>query len=216
MDYNTLFRPIAESFAEHRPDGGTPFEVTCTETGRRLYVHVYLAWHVNDIRGVPSVTCSAHPPCYVGNCTLCKVKGVRRLNRIIVPGAVCYLPPTDALRKEYGQEFKNDQDLRALASSVRPLKRQKAEVAASAGRIARRQSNKADEAFYNVPVFQELLPYFDVTKCTIYDLAHNIANAIKLYFGCVCNDGGGGHAKFTDQVRDEEMVIRGRFSYLKR
>ena len=169
MDYNTLFRPIAESFAEHRPDGGTPFEVTCTETGRRLYVHVYLAWHVNDIRGVPSVTCSAHPPCYVGNCTLCKVKGVRRLNRIIVPGAVCYLPPTDALRKEYAQEFKNDQDLRALASSVRPLKRQKAEVAASAGRIARRQSNKADEAFYNVPVFQELLPYFDVTKCTIYD-----------------------------------------------
>ena len=59
----------------------------------------------------------------------------------------------------------------------------------------------------------EVLDYFDVTKHTIYDLAHTFANVIKLFFAIIANRKDASSAKFTPAVRKEEQE-RGRFAYL--
>jgi hypothetical protein len=58
-----------------------------------------------------------------------------------------------------------------------------------------------------------VLDYFDVTKHTVYDLAHTFANVIKLFFSIIANQKDSSSAKFTPSVRKEEQE-RGRLRYL--
>jgi hypothetical protein len=156
--------------------------------------------------------CGRHPPCYVGSCVKCHVRGVRRLARTVVPGAVSFLDRDDPMRKAYKREFAKDEHCSELAARPRPAKRRCTEVAAAAGRVANGRSTRKEEAFSDIPVLVELLD-LDITKRTIYDLAHTFANAIKLLFSCISNNAGGSKGKFTKTVRLEEKK-RGRFPYL--
>ena len=97
-DYNSLFRPVAELFALHRPGAGRPITVTCATTGRTLAAYLYLAYHVNDIRGVSPLVCGSAPPAHCGSCVRCEVRGIRRLVRTVLPSAVTALRQNDELR----------------------------------------------------------------------------------------------------------------------
>ena len=209
-------RPIADVFFKHRPAGGSAITVTCGETGRGLDTHIYLLYHVNDIRGVAPLCCGSHPPCHVGSCVRCQVKGLTRLNRTILPSAVTALAPGDPLRGAYEKEFAADPDLSGLATLGRPRTRTRRGAIASGNRCETGAGTEHNEAFKRVSVFMQVLPYFDVTKHTVYDLAHTIANVVKLLFAIICNKKDSSSARYTPNVRREETEIRGRFEYQRR
>ena len=134
--------------------------------------------------------------------------------RTVLAAAVCALPNGDPLREQWKKEFEADEDMALLADARKPKRRQKKDVRASVKRLQQGAAWK-DEAFSDVSVFQELLPYFDVTKHTIYDLAHTFANVIKLLFSIIANKKNTKEAKFTKKVKHEEMKTRKRFDYLR-
>ena len=98
QDCNSLLRPFVEELLKHRPAGGSPIMLRHPTTGRLIHLYVHLAYTLNDIRGVPVVTGGHHPPCTEGSCARCKVRGIYRHNRTILPGAVRGLPRNSALR----------------------------------------------------------------------------------------------------------------------
>ena len=78
----------------------------------------------------------------------------------------------------------------------------------------RKEAAKKDEAFANVSVFSELLPYHDVTRHSKCDLAHTLANALKMLLEQVTNTSGG-KARFAVKYKNMEMEQLMRFDYLK-
>ena len=179
-----------------------------------MHLYVQLSYLVNDIRGGPACTGGSHAPCLEGSCVACKVRGLHRQNRTIVPASVGALPKNSVLRREWSSEYRKDDTLSQYANMARPAKRTKVEALASARRVMRKETNKKDEAFSRVSVFSEMLPYHDVTKHNKIDLAHSAANAIKLITEQVTNTTAKkGLVRFGVQQRQIEGNIR-RFPYL--
>lgn len=199
---------------KHRP-GGEPITVRHPRTGveHRLFLH--LVYHVNDIRGVPGVVCGRHPPCYVGSCVKCEVAGIRRLNRTILPSAVMALPPADPLRQRFKREFRYDAEVAGLADAGPPRKRTRQRIVAAGRRVLSGESDPSDEPFYAVPCFIRKIDYFGRPEHTVYDLAHTIANFVKLLISVLTNKAGKKKAKFTPSVRSEERNTRRRFPELE-
>ena len=214
-DYNSLLRPVALQLQERRPGGGNPIRIRHPRTGARMHLYVQLAYLVNDLRGGPACTGGTHPPAIEGSCVECKVRGLHRQNRTVVPASVRALPSNSALRREWALEYSKDDTLKSYATMTRPARRTKAEALASAGRVLRRESNKKDEAFATVSAFSELLPYHDVTKHNKVDLAHTVANAVKLLTEQVTNTGSKkGISRFGAKQREAEVNDLRRFQYL--
>lgn len=213
VDYNSLLRPVVMQLHKHRPGGDRPIRIHHPRTGRLMHLYVQLAYTVNDLRGVPGCTGGSHPPCIEGSCVVCKVRGMYRHHRIILPASVRLLPKNSPLRHRWELEFYRDLTLKSYAKMSKPAKRNKEEALASAGRVMRREATKKDEAFANVSVFSEILEYHDVTKHTKVDLSHTLANAIKLLVEQI-TDRAGGKARFADKYRNTEMEHLHRFAYL--
>lgn len=214
LDYNTLLRPVVVQLQRHRPGGGRPIIIHHPRTGRLMHLYVHLAYTVNDLRGVPNCTGGSFAPCIEGSCWVCKVRGVYRHHRIILPASVRLLPKTSDLRFKWSREFHLDLTLKSYATMAKPAKRTKEQALASGGRVMRKETAKKDEAFANVSVFSELLPYHDVTRHSKCDLAHTLANAIKLLLEQITNTAGG-KAKFADKYKKVETETLGRFGYMK-
>ena len=211
-DYNSLLRPVIIQLNRYRPRGGRPIQIHHPRTGRPMHLYVHLAYTVNDMRGVPGCTGGSHPPCTEGSCVVCKVRGVYRHHRTILPASVRLVPMNSELRRIWELEFDRDPTLKSYANMAKPARRTKEEALASGGRVMRNEANKKDEAFANVSVLSEVLNYHDVTKHSKTDLAHCLANALKLLLGQVTNTAGG-KAKFADKYRQLEMRLM-RFAYL--
>ena len=222
VDYNSVLRPIAADFARHMQKGGTPIITRHPRTNMLLHLFVHLTYTLNDVRGVPTVTCNHHAPCYIGSCVFCKVRGIRRHDRTVLPAAVRGATDVD-LRKRYQHEFRHDETLSVLADENRPHKRRKSD-AINAGRRAQgpfaskaaAKRGTAAEAFTNVSVFSELLPYHDVTKHNFYDLAHTFANYMKACCALMANrtKKEGSKVQFGPKQRTYEMETLKRFHYL--
>ena len=213
-DYNSLLRPVACQLRRHRPDGGRPIRVQHPRTGKMMHLYVHLAYTVNDLRGVPGCTGGCYAPCIEGSCVVCKVRGVYRQCRTILPTSVRALPKKSELRNKWKHEFRKDSTLMQYASMMRPARRSKAEALASGRRVERKEATKQEESFHNVSALSEQLPYHDVTKHSKTDLAHTIANAVKLMFEHATNKQAGGKAKFGDRYREFEVKKLMRFDYL--
>ena len=97
-DYNSLMRPFAEELYKHRPGDGTPIILRHPTTRKLMHLYVHMAYTLNDIRGLPACSGGHHPPCIDGSCAQCKVRGICRHSRTILPGAVRGLPRNDLLR----------------------------------------------------------------------------------------------------------------------
>ena len=221
-NYNNLLRPVAHLIHRHRPGGGVPITLRHPVSGTTIFLYVYLAYTVNDIRGVPGCTGGKHAPCIEGSCVRCKVRGLHRQNRTIVPASVRALAPQDPLRSQWETEFKKDDTLRSYAKMSRPAARSKAEVVPSAQRVLNAKTKSAkkechkEEPFTSICVLAEMLPYFDVTKHSLYDLAHMIGNFLKLIVRMITNSSStAGKASFSSKHREYEMRTIGRFEYLK-
>jgi hypothetical protein len=90
-DYKSFLRPVFEQFRKHAPGNEAIVVSDASNNGAVRRVYVVLAWTVNDVRGLPTVTCGHHPPCYIGPCNMCKVQGARPLKMpgsVVLPGAV--------------------------------------------------------------------------------------------------------------------------------
>ena len=117
-----------------------------------MHLYVKLAYFVNDLRGGPACTGGSHPPCIEGSCVACKVRGIHRQNRTVVPASVRALPRNSDLRAAWALEYRNDDTIKQYATMPMPGRRTKAEALASAGRVLRKESKKKDEAFATVSV----------------------------------------------------------------
>ena len=107
LDYGEMFSPIANTFALHQP-GKEPMKIKPggKDTAAHADVWVVLANALSDIRGIPALTGGSNPPCYVGGCIKCEVRGVRKGTCTILPGAVRGLPLDSSLRQKYRTEFR--------------------------------------------------------------------------------------------------------------
>lgn len=178
-----------------------------------MHVYVHLAYTVNDLRGVPGCTGGHYAPCIVGSCVVCKVRGLYRHHRTILPASVRLLPRHSELRHEWADEFNRDIALKSYATMSKPGRRTKAEALVSGRRVLQKEADKKDEAFMSVSVFSDVLDYHDVTQNSKTDLAHTIANAIKLLVGQVTNNAGGKSA-FSAKYKKTETEQWMRFGYL--
>ena len=214
LDYNSLLRPVVLQLHKHRPGGGRPIRIYHPRTGRLLHLYVHMAYTLNDLRGVPGCTGGSYAPCYEGSCVACKVRGVYRHHRIVLPASVRLLPRTSKLREDWKLEFYRDATMKSFASMLKPARRTKEEALASAGRVMRKESTKKVESFANVSIFSEILEYHDVTTHSKVDLAHTLANALKMLLEQVTNTSGG-KARFAVKYKNMEMEQLMRFDYLK-
>jgi hypothetical protein len=123
------------------------------------------------------------------------------------------LPRHSELRHEWADEFNRDIALKSYATMSKPGRRTKAEALVSGRRVLQKEADKKDEAFMSVSVFSDVLDYHDVTQNSKTDLAHTIANAIKLLVGQVTNNAGGKSA-FSAKYKKTETEQWMRFGYL--
>lgn len=187
--YQDMFKPLVDMYASLRP-GGSGVRVWDAHQRRVRTIYVVLAWIVNDIRGVPNTGCGSHPPCYVGSCMLCTVRGVRvhAKTAIILPGTVTHLSSDDSRRQCYAEEFRSVPAMVALSTQGRPRKRTRIGCIRSGERAAR-DGDYVREAFKDVDEFTKQLEYHNKAEQTVYDLAHEIANNIKDSINVAANGG---------------------------
>lgn len=215
-DYNSMLRPVAEQLRKHRP-GGVPIRVRHPTTGAMIHLFLVLAYTVNDIRGVPGCTGGSHAPSIEGSCVVCKVRGLRRQNRTIVPSSVRALGKNHPLRATWLEEFAKDSVLKEQAKQPKPRFRTKVEALESGARVMAKpsKSTKKEEAFHSVSVFSELLEYHDVVKHSKTDLAHEVGNVVKLVVRQVSDVGAKrGAAAFGARQKAVEVTKHKRFDYL--
>lgn len=127
------------------------------------------------------------------------------------------LPKNHVLRKDYAKEFGKDATLVSYATLGKPAKRKRQEALDSAARVLKRPKDKAvrkEESFVTTTPFARL-PYHDVTKHCLIDLAHTIGNLVKLLLGTVVNITSKNVAKFAKTNRTFEVTSLGRFRYLE-
>ena len=214
QDYNSLLGPVALELHKRRPGGGNPIRVRHPRTKKLMHLYLHLAYTVNDLRGVPACTGGRHAPCIEGSCWICKVRGLHRQRRTIVPAAVRLLPSKHDLRREWTQVFDKDETLRAYGNMARPAKRRKVEALASAERCrAGSASVRKMEAFPTVSAFSKHLPEHDVTLHTKSDLAHTFGNTMKLLGSIVTDTAASNCSAFGPSQRKAELEL-GRFESL--
>ena len=102
-----------------------------------------------------------------------------------------------------------------------PAKRTRKEAIESATRVLKKPKNKAvakEEPFHSISSFTKRLPYHDVTKHCMIDIAHTIANMVKLLLGTVTNLNAkaGSSSRFAEKHRTFEVDDLKRFAYLKK
>ena len=207
-----MLRPLVEMFAARAPHTGEPLRVpSASADGTEVHIYLVVAWTANDIRAIPSTTCGASPPAYVGSCNMCEQKGVRPhgLNTTVIPGAVRALDPDDPetadLRTAYETEFKECHEIAAWArADGPPPARTKASAVASGNRVLALESTKKAEAYYDVDWFTQLLWYHDKIAHTMYDLAHEFSNVIKQTFNFMLNKNKKNKLNFTVKKRSFE------------
>jgi hypothetical protein len=100
-DYNSLLRPVVLQFHKHRPTGGHPIVIHHPRTGALMHLYIHMAYTVNDLRGVPGCTGGCHAPTIEGSCVACKVRGVWRHHRTVLPASVRLLPRNSDLRNAW-------------------------------------------------------------------------------------------------------------------
>ena len=174
-NYQAMFKPLVDMYAELHPSG-SGLRVWDVHQKRLRTIYVVLAWIINDIRGVPHSAAGSAPPCYVGSCVWCTVRGVRACKggSIILPGTVTHLAQTDPRRHSYALEFAAVPELQQLSKQGRPRKRTRIGCIRSGERAARNGDYK-HEAFKEVDVFTRQLDYHNKAEQTIYDLAHEVS-----------------------------------------
>jgi hypothetical protein len=100
-----------------------------------------------------------------------------------------------------------------------PAKRTRKEAIESATRVLKKPKNKAvakEESFHSISSFTKRLPYHDVTKHCMIDIAHTIANMVKLLLGTVTNINAKAGSRFAKKHRTFEVEDLKRFPYLKK
>jgi hypothetical protein len=222
-NYQAMLRPVAEMMAKRQP-GEQPLMVYDAFLKRERPVYFALESIRNDIRGLPNATAGTQPPAYVGSCNSCHVAGQRHRNTTVVPGAVCFLPLSHSLRKDYAVEFAKHPGLAELATQPAPKKRKKQESIDSANRVlaaasknkSAHETAKKQEAFYDVDVFTQLLPYFDRIKHNVYGQEHQFNNVIKQILTVVKNHKAQNELVFKPSIREYEVEVLGRFPELKK
>lgn len=174
--YQDMFKPLVDMYAALHPDGWG-VRVWDAHQKRTRTIYVVLAWIVNDIRGVPNTGCGSQPPCYVGSCVWCTVRGVRAHTKtaIILPGTVTHLPLADPRRARYALEFAAVPAMVDLSTQSRPRKRTRVGCIRSGERAAR-EGDYMREAFKDVDEFTKQLDYHNKATHTIYDLAHEVVS----------------------------------------
>ena len=131
------------------------------------------------------------------------------------------LPKNHILRKTYASEFSKDTVLSSYGPLRMPAKRTRKEAIESATRVLKKPKNKAvakEESFHSISSFTKRLPYHDVTKHCMTDIAHTIANMVKLLLGTVTNLNAkaGSSSRFSKKHRTFEVDDLKRFAYLKK
>jgi hypothetical protein len=170
-NYNSMFRPIVDMLVALAPEGAGISVDSRT-------VSLVVAWLLNDTRAVYTTAGPGKcPPAFVGSCVRCVVQGQRHLATTVLPGAVRLLPIGDPLRARYAEEFAAYRPLQMLADMPRCAKRTHASIIASGRRVMAGAPFK-EEAFKGVSEYARL-PYHNVAKHNVYDLAHALANMIK-------------------------------------
>ena len=215
-DYNSLLGPITLELHKRRPGGGNPIRVRHPRTKKPMHLYLHLAYTVNDLRGVPACTGGKHAPCIEGSCWICRVRGLNRLNRTIVPAAVRLLPAKHDLRRKWAEEFEGDDTMHALANMKKPAKRTKVEALASAERFKTGSASvRKVEPFKTVSAFSKHLEDHDVTRHTKSDLAHTFGNTVKLLGTIVTDTAASNCSAFGSGQRKAEQAI-GRFTGLSK
>ena len=129
------------------------------------------------------------------------------------------LPKNHILRKTYASEFSEDTVLSSYGPLCMPAKRTRKEAIESATRVLKKPKNKAvakEEPFHSISSFTKRLPYHDVTKHCMIDIAHTIANMVKLLLGTVTNLNAKAGSRFAKKHRTFEVEDLKRFPYLKK
>ncbi len=147
------------------------------------------------------------------------MRGIYRHGRTILPSAVRLLPKKHGLRNTYASEFKEDTVLSSYGPLGRPGKRTRSEAIESATRALKKPKNKGvakEESFLSISTFTKRLSYHDVTKHCMIDIAHTIANMVKLLLGTVTNIAAKKGSRFAKKHRTFEVEDLKRFLYLKK
>jgi len=147
------------------------------------------------------------------------VRGIYRHGRTILPSAVRMLPKKHGMRKTYTSEFKEDTVLSSYGALGKPAKRTRSGAIESATRALKKPKNKEvakEESFLSISTFTKRLSYHDVTKHCMIDIAHTIANMVKLLLGTVTNINAKAGSRFAKKHRTFEVDDLKRFSYLKK
>jgi hypothetical protein len=129
------------------------------------------------------------------------------------------LPKNHVLRSTYATEFFEDTVLSSYGPLRRPAKRTRKEAIESATRTLKKPTNKAvakEESFLSISSFTKRLSYHDVTKHCMIDIAHTIANMVKLLLGTVTNVAAKKGSRFAKAHRTFEVDDLERFAYLKK
>jgi hypothetical protein len=222
-DYTAMLAPIANMFAQHQP-GNVPVEVT-DRNGATANAWYYLAVTVTDIRGCPAVSCGSSPPCYVGGCNACEIKGTKPLEKgaVIMPGAVRAVKRTtkngQRLRLSYSHEFKNIPSMKEYHMLGWPKKRKHEDAVKEGQTEEERVGNKVyaksslskarkNLAFHGVDAFSKVLRYWDKIRCVVYDQAHEHANVIKQIINLIQDKQKKGKCLFNATVRQQEAKLR--------
>ena len=223
IDYGEMLSPIADTFALHQP-GGTAIPVSIG-TRREEDVWLVLANVLSDIRGIPACTGGSNPPCKVGSCNHCEVRGLRASNRTILPGAVRGLGTDDedhALRRDYEFEFGKFDKLKKYSDESWPKARKPCDIVAegearhegSIQQIVMQRTkqtitaSRSAYAYHTRDPFSSKLPYWDVQEQTIYDPAHQHSNVVKQIFGFLFNNSKKNKSTFPPATRQEEAKLR--------
>ena len=222
IDYGEMMSPIADTFALHQP-GGTAIPVSIKT--RREEAWLMLVNAISDIRGIPVFTGGSHPPCKVGSCNNCKVRGFRASNRTVLAGAVRGLGvcvDDELLRTAYGNEFWYLTELNKYSEDFWPKTRKpiaiveegEARHEASIQQIVEQKAKqtiskrRAKFAYHTRDPFSSKLPYWNVHEQTTYDSAHEHSNLVKQIFGFMLNNGKKSKSTFPPGMRLEEARIR--------
>ncbi len=223
QDYTAMLLPIAEMFASHEP-AREPL-IVHDQNGREHRVWYMLAATVTDIRGYPAVSCGSSPPCYVGGCNACKVKGIRPSNDMatIMPGAVRAVSKRSesgkALRRAYEHEFKSVPIMQTYHKDRWPASRshdealeegEKEEERIGDRLYAKATLSKARQhlAFHGVDAFTRTLTYWDKIRNVVYDPAHEHSNMIKHIVNMIKDKSKKNKVIFNAKARMREAATR--------
>jgi hypothetical protein len=155
------------------------FEVEDAHLQTRRQVFLYLAWGIEDSRGLPHVCGCSSAPAYKGGCPFCRIRGVRH-HTTVYPGAVARLPRDHPTRAAATAVFRGgNMGMQRLGETPPPLMMTTAVAVASGMRVEQKVSGKDEEWYVAVDTFTELFGEdFDKVQRFGHDPAHGLANLV--------------------------------------